>query len=122
MKPLDGLHPPMNGPVNRQSGELQAAFKAAFPYTVPMLASVLALGITYGVLMQTKGYGVLWSTLMSALAFCGSMQFAAITMFTNAFNPVQAFLLSVLVNARHLFYGISMLGKYRGMGKFRGLT
>lgn len=100
--------------------ELRDAFKAAFPYTIPMLASVLALGITYGVLMQTKGYGVLWSTLMSVLAFCGSMQFAAISMLTTAFTPIQAFILSFLVNARHLFYGISMLDKYRGMGKIKG--
>lgn len=105
---------------NRKAKELRAAFKAAFPHTIPMLTSVPVLGVTYGVLMQTKGYGVLWSTLMSAIAFCGSMQFAAITMLTTAFTPIQAFLLSFLVNARHLFYGISMLDKYRGMGEIRG--
>ena len=51
--------------------------------------------------------------LMSAVAFCGSMQFAAITLLTSAFDPVAALLLSIMVNARHLFYGISMLGKYK---------
>ena len=105
---------------NTKAKELRAAFQAAFPHTIPMLTSVPVLGITYGVLMQTKGYGVLWSTLMSAIAFCGSMQFAAITMLTTAFTPIQAFLLSLLVNARHLFYGISMLDKYKGMGKTKG--
>lgn len=96
------------------------AFAAAFPHTIPVLTGFLVLGIAYGVLMQQKGYGVIWAVLMSAIAFCGSMQFVAITLLTTAFQPVQAFLLSLLVNARHLFYGISMLGKYRGLGKVRG--
>lgn len=98
---------------------LKRAFRFAFPHTVPVLTGFLVLGIAYGVLMQTKGYGVLWSFLMSALAFCGSMQFIAITLLTTAFDPVQAFLLSLMVNARHLFYGIAMLDKYRGLGKIR---
>ncbi|MDV3425919.1 MAG: AzlC family ABC transporter permease [Bacillota bacterium] len=96
------------------------AFIAAFPHTIPVLTGFLFLGMAYGVLMQTKGYGVLWSVLMSAVAFCGSMQFAAITLLTTVFNPVQAFFLSIMVNARHLFYGISMLKKYKGLGKIRG--
>lgn len=75
--------------------------------------------MAYGVLMQTKGYGTMWAVLMSAIAFCGSMQFVAITLLTVAFNPLQAFLLSIMVNARHLFYGISMLEKYKGLGKVR---
>ncbi len=93
---------------------------AAFPHTLPVLAGFLALGTAYGILMQTKGYGTLWAMLMSAIAFCGSMQFVALTLLTTAFDPVQAFLLSLMVNARHLFYGISMLDKYRGLGKIRG--
>ncbi|MEA4815770.1 MAG: AzlC family ABC transporter permease [Lachnospiraceae bacterium] len=96
------------------------AFTAAFPYTLPVLAGFVTLGMAYGVLMQTKGYGFFWAMLMSAVAFCGSMQFVAITLLTIAFNPFQAFLLSLLVNARHLFYGISMLEKYKGVGKVKG--
>lgn len=97
----------------------RAALRAAFPATVPVLTGFLCLGIAYGVLMQTKGYGPLWSTLMSAVAFGGSMQFVAITLLTAAFDPLQAFLLSVMVNARHIFYGLSLLDKYRGLGKVR---
>ena len=93
------------------------AFVAAFPHTVPVLASFLILGMAYGVLMQTKGYGPLWSGLMSCIAFCGSMQFVAITLLTIPFDPVQAFVLSLLVNARHLFYALSMLEKYKGAGR-----
>lgn len=100
--------------------ESKKAFIAAFPHTVPVLTGFLFLGTAYGVLMQTKGYGVQWSVMMSAVAFCGSMQFAAVTLLTAAFNPLQAFLLSLMVNARHLFYGISMLEKYKGLGKIRG--
>ena len=93
-----------------------AAVRAAFPSTVPVLTGYLVLGIAYGVLMQTKGYGVPWVLLMCCLAYCGSMQFVAITLLVTAFDPLQALLMSLMVNARHLFYGVSMLGKYRGMG------
>ena len=99
--------------------EIKRAFYAAFPNTVPILTGFLVLGMAYGVLMQVKGYGTLWSVLMSVLAFCGSMQFVAITLLTGVFNPIQAFLLSLMVNARHLFYGISMLNKFKGLGKIK---
>lgn len=102
-----------------RSHQFKEAFLAAFPYAIPVMTSFIILGIAYGVLMQTKGYGTLWSVLMSAIAFCGSMQFFAITLLTVPFNPIQAFLLSLMVNARHLFYGISMLEKYNNLGKIR---
>ena len=92
------------------------AATAAFSHTLPVLTGFLVLGIAYGVLMQQNGYGPLWSTLMSALAFCGSMEFAAVPLLVSAFDPAAAFLLSLMVNARHLFYGISMLPRYRGIG------
>ncbi len=95
------------------------ALSAAFPHTLPVLAGFLVLGIAYGVLMLEKGYGPQWSVLMSAVAFCGSMQFVAITLLTTAFHPLEALILSFLVNARHLFYGLSMLEKYKGFGKVK---
>lgn len=98
-----------------------AAIRTAFPQTIPVLTGYLVLGIAYGVLMQTKGYGVPWVLLMCCLAYCGSMQFVAITLLTTAFDPIQAFLMSLMVNARHLFYGVSMLGKYRGLGAAKGV-
>jgi 4-azaleucine resistance transporter AzlC len=99
--------------------QIKNALLEAFPYTIPVLTGFLCLGTAYGILMQTKGYGVIWSVLMSLIAFCGSMQFVAITLLTSPFNPLQAFFLSLMVNARHLFYGISLLDKYRGLGKIR---
>ena len=95
------------------------ALSAAFPHTLPVLAGFLVLGIAYGMLMLDKGYGPEWSVLMSAVAFCGSMQFVAITLLTTAFQPLEALILSILVNARHLFYGLSMLDKYKGFGKVK---
>lgn len=100
--------------------EFKKAFLTALPHTIPVLTGFLILGMAYGVLMQAKGYGVIWAVLMSAIAFCGSMQYVAITLLTTAFQPVQAFIMSFMVNARHLFYGISMLEKYKGLGKIRG--
>ena len=95
------------------------ALSAAFGHTLPVLAGFLVLGIAYGMLMLDKGYGPQWSVLMSAVAFCGSMQFVAITLLTTAFHPLEALILSLLVNARHLFYGLSMLDKYKGFGKVK---
>ena len=101
--------------VNRR----RAAVKAAFPATVPVMTGFLALGVAYGILMRTNGYGPLWSTLMSAIGFGGSMQYVAITLLVTAFDPLQAFLLALMVNARHMFYGLSLLDKYKGLGKAR---
>lgn len=100
-----------------QSGQ---SFLAAFPHTIPVLTGFLVLGMAYGILMQSKGYGPFWAVLMSMLAYCGSMQFVAVPLLTAVFNPLQAFLLSLTINARHLFYGLSLLGKYRGLGKIKG--
>ena len=107
-------HFPGGGLFARKS--FPAALKAAFPHTVPILTGYLAVGLAYGLLMASKGYHFLWSGFVSAFAFCGSMQYVAITLLTTAFDPLQAFLMSLMVNARHLFYGVSMLGKYRGLG------
>ena len=104
----------------KPAGRWGRLLRAAFPATVPVMTGFLVLGFAYGVLMDTKGYDPLWSTLMSLLAFGGSMQYVAITLLTTVFDPVQAFLLSVMVNARHLFYGLALLEKYKGLGKVRG--
>lgn len=95
------------------------ALKAAFPHTIPVIAGFVFLGIAYGVLMSTNGYSAIWALLMSMIAYCGSMQFVAIGLLCTTFNPVQAFVMALMVNARHLFYGLSMLKKYRGKGKLK---
>ena len=102
-----------------QKRSFAAAVRAAFPHTIPVLTGYLAVGIAYGVLMAAKGYNFLWSGFISAFAFCGSMQYVAITLLTTAFDPIQAFVLSLMVNARHLFYALALLPKYRRLGKLR---
>ena len=96
-----------------------AALRAAFPYTVPVMTGYLCLGMAFGVLMKTSGYGVFWSVLMSLMCFAGSMQFLTITLLTTVFDPFQAFVLAIMVNARHIFYGLSVLDKYKGLGRVR---
>jgi 4-azaleucine resistance transporter AzlC len=102
-------------PKQRHAG----ALRAAFPATIPVLTGYVCLGMAYGLLMASIGYSPLWALLMSLLIFGGSIQYVAITLLTGAFEPVQAFLLSVMVNARHIFYGLSLLEKYRGIGRGR---
>lgn len=97
------------------------SLKQTFPSTIPILTGFLALGTAYGILMASKGFNVFWSLAFSIFCFGGSMQFVAITLLTTAFNPLQAFLLSLMVNARHLFYGISFLQKYKGLGLIKNL-
>jgi 4-azaleucine resistance transporter AzlC len=93
------------------------SLKAAFPHTIPVLTGYMFLGIAFGLLLNSKGYGPGWAVLMSILAFAGSAQYLAISFLSSAFNPLYAFLMTLIVNARHLFYGISMLNKYKNTGK-----
>ena len=95
------------------------ALRAAFPATLPVLTGYACLGMAYGLLMEANGYGPFWSALMSAIGFGGSMQYVAISLLVTAFDPLQAFLLAIMVNARHMFYGLSMLDRYKGMGRVR---
>ncbi|MCC8078811.1 MAG: AzlC family ABC transporter permease, partial [Oscillospiraceae bacterium] len=95
---------------------LGKALACAFPFTVPILAGFLFLGMTYGVYMNALGFSFWYPMLMSVTIFAGSVEFVAANLLLGAFNPVQALALTVMINARHLFYGISMLDKFRGTG------
>ena len=95
------------------------ALKAAFPHTIPIFTGFIFIGIAYGVLMESKGYGFLWSLFFSMVVFAGSSQYVAITFLTSAFNPVYALLMSLMINARHLFYGISLIDKFKDAGKLK---
>lgn len=92
------------------------AFRAALPYTLPICIGFLFLGMSYGFLMKSKGFSFLYPTLMSMFIFAGSMEFVTVELLLSEFNPVHAFFLALMVNARHLFYGISMLKKFRNIG------
>ena len=92
------------------------AFRAALPYTIPICIGFLFLGISYGFFMHSKGFSFHYPVLMSLFIFAGSMEFVTVNLLLTAFNPLSAFLLALMVNARHLFYGISMLDKYKNTG------
>lgn len=96
------------------------AFKAALPYTIPICVGFLFLGISYGFLMRSKGFSFVYPMLMSFFIFAGSMEFVTVNLLLSAFNPLYAFFLTLMVNARHLFYGISMLDKYERVGWKKG--
>lgn len=97
-------------------GKKLRAFKAAFPYTIPIFAGFWFLGLTYGIYMNVSGFSFWYPMIMSMTIFAGSMEFVTVNMLLGAFNPLQAFAATLMINARHLFYGISMLDKYKGAG------
>ena len=92
------------------------ALKAAFPYTVPIFAGFWFMGLTYGIYMNISGFSFWYPMLMSLTIFAGSAEFIAVNLLLGAFNPLQALVVTLMINARHLFYGISMLDKYKGTG------
>lgn len=95
------------------------ALKAALPYTLPVFMGYLFLGIAFGVLLSSKGYHVGWALLMSGAIYAGSMQFVAIDLLTRPFHLITAAIVTLTVNARHLFYGLSMLDKFKDSGKLK---
>ena len=97
--------------------KVSKAFRAAFPDTLPIMAGFLFLGTTYGILMKVSGFPIWLSVIISIVVFAGSMQFVAVDILLSAFNPVQAFLMTLMINARHIFYGIAMLDKYKETGR-----
>lgn len=92
------------------------ALRAAFPYTLPIMAGFLFLGITYGVYAVQSGLKFWVPMLTSLTVFGGSLEFVIVPLLAGPFNPLQAIFVSLMVQARHLFYGISFLERYRGAG------
>lgn len=105
-----------SGRIQRQRSELRTAARCAFPHTLPILAGFLFLGMTYGIYMNVSGFSFWYPMFMSMTIFTGSVEFVAVNLLLGAFDPLQALLMTLMLNARHLFYGISMLDKYRGTG------
>ncbi len=85
--------------------------------TLPVMTGYIALGIGFGILFESKGYGLLWSLAMAVFIYAGSMQYVAINLITGGASLITTALTTLMVNARHLFYGISMIDKYKDVGK-----
>ena len=93
------------------------ALKTVFLDTVPVLTGYLFLGIGFGILLNETGYGVLWSFCMGTFIFAGSCQYLALSLLASKASLISAAIATLLVNARHIFYGISLLDTYKGAGK-----
>ena len=98
---------------------MKSTVKKALVDTLPVLTGYLVLGFGFGIIMKAGGYGILLAISMSVLVYAGSMQYAAIGLFGAGASLLTLALTTLMVNARHFFYGISMLDKYKGMGKLK---
>jgi len=96
---------------------MKKTIKSALVATLPVLTGYLVLGFGFGIILKANGYGILLAFAMSFLIYAGSMQYVAIGLLTGGASLLTAAVTTLMVNARHLFYGISMLDKYKGVGK-----
>ena len=97
--------------------EKKALFRRAVKATLPVMAGYLVLGIGFGVLMHSRGLGLGWTALMSIFIYAGSMQYVGVELLTTGAGLLSTALMTLMINARHFFYGLSMLDKYKNMGK-----
>ena len=95
---------------------MRSAFKLAFFHSLPVLTGYLFLGIGFGVLMNKAGFAWWLMQSLSLFVFAGALQYAAVAILANGFNPLTTFLLAFMINLRHIFYGLSMLKNYHGLG------
>ncbi len=93
------------------------ALKAAFPLTLPVRAGYLFLGLGFGILLESKGFSFLWAFFMSIIIYAGSMQYAAIDLLAAGASLITTALMTVIIQIRHLFYGLSLIEKYKDTGK-----
>lgn len=96
---------------------MKSIVRTAFVDTIPVMTGYLVLGFGFGIILQASGFGVGLAFAMSLLIYAGSMQYAAIGLLTGGASLVTVALTTLMVNARHLFYGISILERYRSTGK-----
>lgn len=93
--------------------------KYAFKQSLPVMAGYLVLGMGFGILLKAKGYGVAWAFFMSLFIYAGSMQYVTINLLSGGATLLSAAMMTLMVNARHLFYGISMIERYRNTGPYK---
>ena len=91
--------------------------KKAFVASLPILTGYIFLGIGFGILLQRSGYGIIWAFAMSVFIFAGSLQYAAVGLLAGGASFITVALTTFLVNARHIFYGISLIDKFKNTGK-----
>ena len=99
-----------------QQGAVLSALRAAAPQTIPVLAGYFVLGLGYGIYVQSLGLPVWMPMLMGMVVYGGSLEFVLASLLLSAFSPLSAFLMALMIQARHLFYGLAMLERYKGYG------
>ena len=109
-KPARVAHALSNG------SRARAALSPAFRASIPIMAGYGFLGLTYGIYMHELGFSFLYPLLLAITVYAGSAEFLLGNMLVGSFHPLQAFLMVLMVNARHLFYGLTMLERYKGLG------
>lgn len=97
----------------------KATLKYAFIKSLPVMAGYLLIGIGFGILMHSKGLSLIWTAAMSVFVFAGSMQYIAVDLISGGATLIATALMTLAVNARHLVYGISMIGKYKDTGRYK---
>ena len=95
------------------------AARQAFIKSLPVMAGYIVIGIGFGIYLRNSGYGVAWALAMSIFIYAGSMQYVGVSLITGGASVISTALTTVMVNARHLFYSISMIDKYKGSGKYK---
>lgn len=105
--------------ITKNKGGYAKAFRAAFPYTIPVLTGYLFIGMAFGVMIQEKGYNFLWAMLMSLVCYAGSGQYLAVNFFAPGVSLLHIVFMEFMVNIRHIFYGLSLLERFEKTGKKR---
>lgn len=99
------------------NNKILSALKDAFPYTIPIMLGYLLMGMAFGILLEKSGFGVIYAFFMSVFIYAGSMQFVAVGLLASHVDLWAVLIISLVVNARQIFYGIAMLEKFSIMGK-----
>lgn len=97
-------------------GKINTSLHHAFRASLPIMAGYGFLGVTYGIYMHELGFSFVYPMLLAVTVYAGSAEFLLGNMLLGSFHPLQAFLMVLMINARHLFYGLSMLDRYKGLG------
>lgn len=97
----------------------KTVFKKALTAALPVMYSYLIIGMGFGMVVQSRGYGALWAGAMSVFIYAGSMQFVALELIGSGASLLTAAITTVMVNLRHVFYGLSMVDKYKTTGAFK---
>ena len=96
---------------------MKQAIRAAFPVTIPVLLGYLSIGVAFGLLFENAGYNFIWAFFTSLVVYAGAMQFIAVSFFHGGIGLIQIAVMTLVVNFRHIFYGLSFLSRFNGMGK-----